>query len=63
MVGAGFLQSLLEKPIWDVWPNLDPMDSCVLAHSVHGVECARDERAARRALFLFDSEGAGDGAG
>ena len=28
MVGAGFLQSLWEKPIWaGVWPYLDPMDS------------------------------------
>ena len=36
---------------------------CVLTHSVHGVECAREVRAAWRALFLPDSEGAGDGAG
>ena len=32
---------------------------CVLAHRV---ECARKVRAARRALFPPDSEGAGDGA-
>ena len=29
---------------------------CVFTHSVHGVECARRVRAARRALFLLDSE-------
>ena len=36
---------------------------CVLAHSVHGVECARKVRAARRALFQPGSEGAGDDVG
>ena len=36
---------------------------CVFKHSVHGVECAREARAAWRPLFLPDSEGAGDGAG
>ena len=30
---------------------------CVFTHSVHGVECAREVRAARRALFLPDSGG------
>ena len=31
MAGAGFLQSLWEKPIWKgVWPDLDPMDSVCL---------------------------------
>ena len=36
---------------------------CVFVHSVHGVECAREIRAAWRALLLPDSEGAGVGAG
>ena len=36
---------------------------CVFTHSVHGVGCTREVRAAWRALFLLDSEGAGDGAG
>ena len=41
MVGAGFVQSLWEKPIWEgVWPYLDPMDSVPYAQR-HGVECAR----------------------
>ena len=35
----------------------------MFTHSIRGVECAREVRAAWRALFLFDSEGAGDGAG
>ena len=31
MVGVGFFQSLLEKPVWEgVWPYLDPMDSVCL---------------------------------
>ena len=34
----------------------------MLTHSVHGVECASEVRAARRAILL-DSEGAGDSAG
>ena len=33
----------------------------VLAHSVHGMACAREVRAVWRALFLPDSEGADDG--
>ena len=33
---------------------------CVLAHSVHGMERAREVRATMRALFLPDSEGAGN---
>ena len=36
---------------------------CVFAHSVHGVECAREVWAAWRALLLPDSEGARDDAG
>ena len=32
-------------------------------HSIHGVECAREVRAAWRALFLPDSEGADNDAG
>ena len=35
----------------------------VFAHSVHGVECAREVWAARRALSLPDTEGTGDGVG
>ena len=37
MAGAGFLQSLWEKPIWEgVWPYLDPMDSvCLQTASMH----------------------------
>ena len=34
----------------------------MFTHSVHGVECGREVRAAWRALFLPDSEGAGVGA-
>ena len=60
MAAVGFLRSLWEEAIWEgVWLNLDPMDT-VLAHSVHGMERAREVRAAWRALFLPDSEGAGD---
>ena len=33
---------------------------CVFTHSIRGVECAREVRAAWRALFLADSEGAGE---
>ena len=63
MACAGFLQSLWEKPIWEgVGPYLDPWDRFVYMHSIRVVECAREVRAARRALFLPDSEGAGDGA-
>ena len=36
---------------------------CVFTHSIHGVECAREVRAAWRALFLPDSEGADIDAG
>ena len=66
MAGVGFLQRLWEKPIWEgVWPCLDPMDSVCLRTA--SMECNvpgkyREVRAAWRALFLFDSEGAGDGA-
>ena len=35
----------------------------MFTHSIRGVERAREVRAARRALFLPDSEAAGDGAG
>ena len=35
---------------------------CVFAHSIRGVECAREVRAAWRALFLPNSEGASDDA-
>ena len=60
MSGAGFLQSFWEKPIWEgVWPNLDPMDGVCLRTASIGVECARKVRAAWRALFLPESEGAG----
>ena len=61
MAGAGFLQSLW--PIWEgVWPYLNPMGS-VFTHSIRGVECAREVRAAWRAFFLHDAEGARDDAG
>ena len=65
MAGVGFLQSVWEKPVWEgVWPYLDPMDSvCVFTHSIHGMDRAREVRAAWRALFLPDSEATGDGAG
>ena len=41
--------------VWEgVWPYLDPMDGQrVFAHSVHGVECVREVRSARRALFSY----------
>ena len=35
----------------------------MLTHSIRGVECAREVRAAWRALFLPDAERAGDDAG
>ena len=35
----------------------------MFAHSIRGVECAREVRAAWRALFLPDLEGNGDDAG
>ena len=44
-------------PTWIQWIV------CMCTHSIRGVACAREVRAARRALFLPDSEGAGDGAG
>ena len=53
MAGVGFLKSLWKMP--GVWPYLDPMDSVCLR--------AREVWAARRALFLFDPKGTGDGAG
>ena len=56
MAGVGFLQSLWEKAIWEgVWPHLDPMDTvCLLfMHSMHGMECAREVRAAWRVFFLL----------
>ena len=63
MAGVGFLQSLWEKPIWEgVWLGLDPMDSVCSRTESMEVECAREVRAAWRALFLPDSEGAGDSA-
>ena len=66
MAGVGFVRSLWEKPI--LRGRLAPLGSdgqyvCVFAHSVHGVECAREVRAAWRVLLLPDSEGAGDHAG
>ena len=57
MACAGFLQRLWEKPIWEgVLTCLDPRDS-VFAHSMRGVDCAREVGAARRALFLLDQGG------
>ena len=52
-----FLLSLWKKLIWEgVW-YLDPMDSvCVFTRSVHGVERAREVRAAWRALLLPQKE-------
>ena len=47
----------------DLTGRLAILGSCVFTHSVHQVESAREVRAAWRALFLPDSEGAGDGAG
>ena len=63
MAGDGFLLSVWKKPIWEgVWSYLDPMD-CVFTHSIHGIECAKEVRAAWQALFLPNSEGAGVDAG
>ena len=46
-MGTGFLQLLWEKPIWEgVCTYLDPWDS--VTHSIRGVECAREVRAAWR---------------
>ena len=63
MAGVGCLQSLWEKPNWEgVWPYLDPIDSvCLRTASMEWN--AREVRAAWRALFLTESQGAGDGAG
>ena len=50
----------------DLGGCLAPLGSdgqCVFARSLHGVECAREVRAAWRALFLPDSAGAGVDAG
>ena len=61
MAVDGLLRSLGEKPIWE--GCLAPLGCdgyCVFAHTVNGVECVREVRAAWRALFLPDSEGAGD---
>ena len=64
MACAGFLQRLWEKPIWEgVWPYFGSDGQCVFTHSIRGGECAREERAAWRALLLPDSQGAGVGAG
>ena len=66
-VGTGFLQRLWEKPMWEgVWPCLallGPVGQCVFTHSSRGVGRAREVRAAWRARFLPDSEGAVDDAG
>ena len=59
MAGVGFLESLWENQSGRA---LNPVDS-VFTHSIHGMECAREVRAAWRALFLPDPAGAGDGAG
>ena len=59
-----FRRSLREKSIWEgVFALLRSDGYCVFAHSVHGVECAREVLAAWRALFLPVSEGTGVGAG
>ena len=42
---------------------LGTVGQCVFAHSIRGVDCTREVRAAWRALFLPDEEGAGDDAG
>ena len=64
MAGVGFLQSLWEKPIWEgVWPYLDPIDGVCLRTASMEWNVPGELRAARRALFLPDSEGAGDSAG
>ena len=62
MAGVGFLQRLWDKT--DLRGSLALLGSngqCVFTHSMHGVECAKEVRAARRALFLPDPEGTGDG--
>ena len=60
----GLRRSLGEKPISEgVLALLGCDGCCVFAHSLHGMECVREERAAWRALFLPGSEGASDGAG
>ena len=57
MACAGSLQRLWEKPIWEgVWPYLDPWDSVCLRTASAPGKCGP----ARRALFLPDSERAGD---
>ena len=63
MAAVGFLRSLWEKPVWEgVLAQLGSDGYCVFAHSVHGMERAREVWAAWRALFLPDTEGTGDGA-
>ena len=42
---------------------LESVGQRAIAHSIHGMECAREVRAAWRAPFLPDSEDAGDYAG
>ena len=50
-----------EKPIWEfVWAPLGCDGYCVFAHSVNGVQYAREVWAARCAPFLPDSEEAGN---
>ena len=66
MAGVGFLQSLWERPIWEGgWRFGDPIDNvlCVYAQHPWSGCCAREVRAAWRALYLHDSEGAGSEAG
>ena len=53
-----------KRLIWEAFvPYLDPMDSACLRSASTVVESAKEVRAAWRALFRPDSEGAGDGAG
>ena len=64
MAGVGFLQSLWGKV--DMGGRLSFLGSnglCVFTHNIHGMECARKVRAARRALFLPESKGASVGTG
>ena len=52
MADDDFRRSLAEKPIWECVLALLRCDGyCVFEHSVNGVECAREVRAARWVPF------------
>ena len=62
--GSGMDPEMWKKPFVGKGLALfGPVGPRVFTHTIRGVERAREVWAARRALFLPDSDGAGDDAG